>query len=227
MTKHLKSRLAKILAGAALSASAATVDASVIVLDFEGAGDNATINDFYNGGTDSLGNSGINYDIQFGSNSLALVDQDAGGSGNFANEPSSDTVMFFLTGTAILNYTPGFDTGFSFFYSSSTNASVFVYDGLNATGNLLATLNLSAQHTDDCSGDPSGTFCNWTAVGASFAGTAYSIDFGGTVNQTGYDDITFGSADAGGVEVPEPSGLALLLMSLVPLAFSRARRRVA
>ncbi|MBU3021089.1 PEP-CTERM sorting domain-containing protein [Aestuariibacter sp. A3R04] len=225
MTKHSKSRLARVLAGAALTAAAATVDASVIVLDFEGVGNNANINDFYNGGTDSLGNSGVDYGIQFGSNSLGLVDQDAGGGGNFANEPSSDTVMFFLTGTAVLNYTPGFDTGFSFFYSSSTTASVFVYDGLNATGNLLATLNLSAQHTDNCSGDPTGTFCNWTAVGASFAGTAYSIDFGGTVDQTGYDDITFGSADAGGVKVAEPSGLALLLMSLGPLAFSRARRK--
>ncbi|WP_166423584.1 hypothetical protein [Paraglaciecola sp. 20A4] len=65
----------------------------------------------------------------------------------------------------------------------------------------MATLNLSAQHTDNCSGDPSGAFCNWTAVGASFAGTVMSVDFGGTVNQTGYDDITFGSATAGGVNL--------------------------
>jgi len=46
---------------------------------------------------------------------------------------------------------------------------VNVYDGLNATGNLLASLNLSAQYANNCAGDPSGSFCNWTAVGATLA----------------------------------------------------------
>ena len=210
-------RLKLAISGAALLAASQIATAEVIVLDFEGVGNQANLNGFYDGGTDSLGNSGVDYDIAFGTNTLGLIDADAGGTGNFANEPSSDTIMFFLTGTAILNYVPGFDTGFSFFYTSSTAASVFVYDGLNATGNLLATLNLSAQHTDNCSGDPNGEFCNWSAVGASFVGTAMSVDFGGTVNQTGYDDITFGSATAGGekpVDVPAPMGLAFMALGL-------------
>ena len=221
-----KSQLVKGTAAAMILAASGFAQANVIVLDFEGVGDQANINDFYNGGTDSMGNSGTDYGIGFGSNTLGIIDADAGGTGNFANEPSADTVMFFLTGTAVLNYSAGFDTGFSFFYSSSTVASVFVYDGLDATGNLLATLDLSAQGFDNCSGDPNGQFCNWSPVGASFAGTAYSIDFGGTVNQIGYDDITFGSATAGGGDddptpAPAPAGLALLGLGLALMSKKR------
>lgn len=207
-----KATLATLL----LLGTCSAANASIIVLDFEGVGNNAAIEDFYNGGTDSLGNSGTDYGVEFGSDTLGIIDSDAGGTGNIANEPSADTVMFFLTGTAVLNYAAGFETGFSFFYSSSTVADIFVYDGLNGTGNLLATLSLSAQHTDGCVGDPAGIFCNWTTVGATFAGTALSVDFGGTANFTAYDDITFGTDIAGGgpVTVSEPQSFMLMLCGL-------------
>lgn len=215
-----RSLIALALAGSLSHVGSAA--ASVIVLDFEGAGNGVSLNNFYNGGTDGAGNSGTNYGISFGPNALSLIDGDApGGTGNFANEPSPSTVMFFLTGTAVLNYAPGFSTGFSFFYSSSTAASVLVYDGLDATGNLLAQIDLTAQGFSNCSGDPSGAFCNWTPVGVSFAGTARSIDFGGTVDQTGYDNITFGSATPG--KLPEPASLTLVGLGLGAL-LSRRRK---
>ena len=212
-------------AAAALAAFMAPASAAVVQLNFEGVGDFAAINNFYNGGTDSLGNSGVNYGVSFSPATLGLVDADAGGSGNFANEPSADTVMFFLdANNAILTYAAGFTTGFSFFYSSSTAATVTVYDGLNGTGNVLGTLSLTAQGFDNCVGDPNGTFCNWTAVGVGFSGTAMSIDFGGTANQTGFDDITFGSVTPG---IPEPSTYAMLALGLAGIGFVARRRKQA
>jgi hypothetical protein len=202
------------LAALLLLGTCSAANANIIVLDFEGAGNLAALEDFYNGGTDSLGNSGTDYGIEFGSDTLGLIDSDAGGSGNIANEPSGDTVMFFTTGTAILNYAAGFDTGFSFFYSSSSVADIFVYDGLDGTGNLLTTLSLASQNSDDCVGDPNGGYCNWTAAGASFAGTALSVDFGGGVNTIAYDDITFGTDVAGATDVPEPQSFMLMLCGL-------------
>lgn len=211
-------------AAAAFAAVMAPASAAV-VLDFEGVGDFAAVNNFYNGGTDSLGNSGTNYGIAFSSASLGLIDSDAGGSGNFANEPSASTILFFLdANNAVLNAAAGFTTGFSFFYSSSTAASVNVWSGLGATGTLLGSLNLTAQGFDNCVGDPNGQFCNWTAIGVGFSGTAMSIDFGGTANQTGFDDITFGSITPG---VPEPETYALMLAGLGIVGYMARRRKAA
>lgn len=207
----------KALVVASALAVAAPAFSAIVVLDFEGVGDFNAVGDFYNGG------GGTNYGVSFSADTLALVDADAGGSGNFANEPTADTIMFFLNANnAILNYAAGFTTGFSFFYSSSEAASVTVYDGVDGTGNVLGTINLAAQGFENCVGDPSGSFCNWSAVGVAFAGTAKSIDFGGTANQTGFDNITFGSDRP---VVPEPSTYALMLAGLGSVGMMIRRRR--
>lgn len=75
---------ALLTAGLVYSASAAAV---VITLDFEGIGDQASIDNFYNGGTDSLGNSGTNYGVAFGSNTLGIIDADAVAPATLATNP--------------------------------------------------------------------------------------------------------------------------------------------
>jgi hypothetical protein len=115
-------------------------------LDFEGLQDNEPILQYYDGGYGGLGSGpGPDYGVTFGSDALALIDADAGGSGNFGGEPSPSTAMYFLTGSAILNVPAGFNTGFSFSYTAINEpGTVVVYAGPNATGNVLSTINLNA-----------------------------------------------------------------------------------
>lgn len=210
-----------LLALAAIAATALPCSAQVFALDFEGAADLAQLLGFYGGGTDSAGNSGTDFGITFSSDAVAAIDEDAGGSGNIANEPSASTVLVFegVSGPAVLNYEAGFTDAVSFFYSSSFDAPVMVYDGLNATGNLLGTINLSRQFNDNCSGDPNGSFCNWTAAGVSFSGVAKSLGF--NVGPAAYDNITFGSANP----IPEPQTYALMALGLAAIGWATRRRR--
>lgn len=217
LKRSIQVALAALTLGTAGIASAA-----VITIDFEGVGNFNAVGDYYNGGP------GGNLGIQFSGPTLALVDADAGGNGNFANEPSPNTIMFFRDAqNAVLNYLTGFTTGFSFYYTSSQRFRVDVFDGLDATGTIIGSIELPPQHTSNCAGDPSGTFCNFTDAGVAFAGTAKSIRFGGGVSQTGFDDITFGSDTACRVNcdtVPEPATLVLVGAALLGLSASRRRR---
>jgi hypothetical protein len=62
---------------------------STVTLTFEGLGNFEPVSQFYNGGTGGNGSGpGTNYGISFSPNSLALIDSDAGGTGNFGGEPS-------------------------------------------------------------------------------------------------------------------------------------------
>ncbi|WP_299841316.1 VPLPA-CTERM sorting domain-containing protein [uncultured Jannaschia sp.] len=219
----------------AVLAIGGSASAAVITLDFEGLGNEVSINDFYDG------NGGPDYDITFSPNALSIIDQDAGGTGNFANEPTPDTVMFFLQGDeATLNAPNGFEDGFSFFYSAiNFTGSIDVYDGVDATGTLLASLDLP--RTGRGPGDPQGDFAVFSPIGVPFEGTARSIDFGGTQNQIGFDNITFGSAlpgSEGGVDpdivdmpdipdttpIPVPASLPLLAGGLGAVFALRRRR---
>ena len=206
--------------------AAGSASAAEVMLDFEGIANGAAVGNYYNGAV----GGGTNYGISFSPATLASIDCDVPGvdqnnCGNFANEPSASTIMFFTSANnAILTVAAGFVDRFSFFYSSLTAAQVTVWDGLNGTGNLLATINITNQATLNCTGDPTGAFCNWTSVSSMFNGVARSINFGGTANQTGFDNISFGVPTAGSGVVPEPMSLALVGAALLGLAVARRNK---
>ncbi len=202
--------------------------ADVVVLTFEGLRDLEPVQNFYNGGLGgNASGPGPNFGITFSANALAIIDSDAGGTGNFGGEPSPSTVLFFLTGpAATINVPAGFDTGFSFFYSAISQPGVIrVYSGLNATGDLLATLNLPLTPFNGAP-DPTGQFSPLVPFGVTFSGVARSVDFGGTVNQIGFDNITLGSQTPGGTNpVPEPATLLLLSTGLAGVGAAVRRKR--
>jgi hypothetical protein len=215
--------------------------ATVVSLNFEGV--NATypsgfaqILDYYNGGTSSVGTTGTNYGVSFPTNALAICLNTPGtqcsntSRGGLGDPNSQLGGLFFLAGdSTILNYAAGFDTGFSFNYVSRTQpGTITVYDGLNGTGNLLATL-LLAPNATGCGSSYSAAFCPFSAAGVSFSGTAQSIVFGGVANQIVFDDITFGSSIPGTSGVPEPASWAMMLLGFgaTGVALRRKRRRKA
>lgn len=196
----------------------------VVVLTFEGLGDQDPVNNFYDGGLSGQGYSGPDYDIQFSTNALSIIDADAGGSGNFANEPTPSTILFFLSGQPYMNVLNGFSTGFSCYYTSVTYAgSLTVYDDFNGTGNILATSNFPATGSNPSGGDPTGAFNIWQIISVPFTGVAKSIVFGGVQNQIGFDDITFGSTTPG-VETPVSNWALFIGIGLI-LVFAIVRFR--
>lgn len=222
----------KLAVTAALSALPCLAAAEIVTLTFEGAGDDAAIVNFYNGGTDAHGNAGTNYGVSFGTSAVALIDRDAGGTGNFANEPSPNTVMTFYSGSALMNVAPGFEDGLSFYYTAAFPATVYIFSSPDRSGTVLAFINLDAQRLDNaCAGDPNGgpgdpngEFCNWTAVGVEFEGVARSVDFTGTVNNVGFDNVTLG-ASTPTPAVPEASTVLLCSTGMAGLLGWHALRR--
>ncbi|HEY1603598.1 MAG TPA: hypothetical protein VGG64_28615 [Pirellulales bacterium] len=189
------------------------------VLTFEGLQNLEPIDNYYNGGFGGDGSGpGPNYGITFGSDSLAVIDAADGGTGNFSNAPSGDSIAFFLNGTGdVMDVAAGFDTGFSFYYSAAQPGSVAVYSGLDGTGTLLSSLSL---------GQTADPYNVWVPVGVLFSGTAQSVVFSGSANFIGFDNITLGSATAGSGVVPEPASLgAWSLLALCGTAYGVRRRR--
>ena len=195
---------------------------STVLLDFEGAGNLEVVGVCHNGG-----GGGQDLGASFVGNALALVDADAGGTGNIADEPSPNTVLFFLgAAAATLNSAARPETGFSFLRSASNDAgSITVYSEVDAMGDVLATLALPVTPSIPGGGDPAGGFNASWATGAAFGAVARSIDFGGIANLIAFDTITFGSTIPDMGEIPVPGTLPLLAGGLA-LAGLVARRRL-
>jgi hypothetical protein len=169
----------------------------VVTLTFAGLQDGEEILNYYNGGYGGNGSGpGPNYGITFGSDSLASVSVNAGGEGNFSGSPSGNTVAFFLSGPGVvMNVAGGFQTGFAFYFSAPYYAgNVTVYDGLNASGNVLAQIPLALTQAF-CNGSEQDYSC-WQETGVTFSGTAKSVNFSGSANYIAFANITLGTGTA-------------------------------
>lgn len=233
--KNLKRNL--LVAAVALGLPIASAHADVIVLDFEGinatypSNTYSTIDEFYNGGTSGDGTSGTNYGVSFESNARAIClntvnatcsNTSRGGLGDLDSQLGG---LFFTAGSeTTMNVAAGFETGFSFFYTAVFQGGlVNVFDGLDGTGNLLGSLNLTTT-ASTCSG--LGDFCPFVAAGINFTGVAKSVEWGGIANQVVFDDVTFGSATPGEVVAAPVAGtMALFGLGLAGLTTMRRRRK--
>jgi hypothetical protein len=197
----------KWLAGAAaLTLLAGSVTAQATTLTFEGVGNFAKVNNFYNGGTDSAGNSGPNYGVSF-------VGPYGGPSGFVVGStaPSPDTVL--LGSEFTMNVADGFadqfSLDFSYIFGPLNEVKVDVFSGLNGGGDSLASITL---------GNSSCTLGAYCLASLDFSGTAKSVQFVGAPDH--YDNFTLGA-----VAVPEPSSLAMLSLGLLGLGLALRRGR--
>lgn len=196
--------------------AAAPAFAQTVTLDFEGAaGYVNAIGEFYNGGTDSLGQSGPNYGVSFTSAAVALSNDALGP--YYADAPSPLTVMFAFDASAFMNVASGFVDRLEFSYSALSNGlnAVNIYSGLSGTGSLLASVSVFGNAGVGCT---SPTFCNFDRTSVDFAGFARSVSFNGNAGEVLFDNVTI-------TPVPEPS--AYLLMALGVVALGVAKRRQA
>ncbi len=239
----MKWALAAALAATTMIAAPAV--ATPIYLDFENIApypnsSDVLINDFYNGGTSSIGTSGTNYGVQFTSEALLLCLNTAGtdcsntSRGGQGISSSAFGALFFPSANPTMNVAAGFDTGFSFVYSDpfAVGTTVNVYDGLNGMGSLLtsATLPGTPQAGCDATIADGANYCPFNSYSVAFSGIAKSVVFGGPTNRQVFDDFTFGSVTVGGggedvSAAPEPAAWGMMLAGFGAIGATLRRRR--
>ncbi len=187
-----------------------------VTITFEGIPDNTPV------GTQS--------GVAFASAWNAVVDADAGGSGNFANEPSPDTAALPV-GAVTQNQTritlPEVTNEVNFYYTLNTLAAssvaVYFYD---KNGGLLGTKQMDVCGAtlcgNNCTGDPNGSFCSWVPLTATYSGIQY-VEFQlAGLGSWGIDNFRYVSAT-----IPTLSewGMMILMVSLLLATLWMIRRR--
>jgi hypothetical protein len=230
---HHNIRNASLALGLGLGAVHAHAGTVTLPLGAEHTG--AFIQNYFNGGTDSVPTDGTgpNLGIAFSPNANV---QKAGsnaatGAGKFENNPSgqSEILYFAFANPATpnaMNYAAGF-TGLNFNYSLSTNSSQFnggvvnIWSGLNGTGTLLDSLTLNAAPTTVACSTRLDAYCTWSALSTgTLAGVAQSATFAtnSTAQFTEFDGIRLTTP------VPLPAA-AWLMISGIAGSFGFVRRR--
>ncbi|MEM8713555.1 MAG: hypothetical protein AAGG01_21640, partial [Planctomycetota bacterium] len=164
---------------------------------FSGAGD-CTLIDFEGiANLDPVGIIAGPVDVTFGPSWLGLIDSDAGGSGNIANEPSPDTIAFFSASLEPIDFSqPVSFVEVSYVASAvSLPVTLTAWDGPSGTGNIIATAaGTTLGNSNDgaaCGGDPGGAFCLFDTMGVSADGILSVTIEGAVADQFGFDNMTF------------------------------------
>jgi hypothetical protein len=194
------------------------------ILTFEGLKNFEQVDNYYNGGTGSLGSGpGPNLGITFSSFALAYIPgQQTGKVTPFPGDPSPPTVLLDFNaanpvGAGVptsftMDASAGFSQGLNFYdIDIGRTGSVSIWSGADGGGTMLAQQSLPITPA---------AFSGPTTV--LFPGTAHSVVFTGGNDQLAIDDISFVTS------VPEPSTLTSMLISLGSLfAIYLLRRRKA
>lgn len=190
--------------------------AATVTLDFEGTPASESIGDFYNGG------AGGNYGISFGgdaqaweaafSTDLPIFDRPENGARILT--VVGDIEAPFQNGT--MNVASGFAGAFSFDYASTAATTISLFSGLDGTGELLTTIDLTG-NSADCT---TSVLCLWNAVSVEFGGVARSVTFGDAAFVAGFDNVSVNA-------VPLPAAGWLLMSALGGLGIFSRRKRAA
>ena len=190
MTRTIVAYLSSLLMGV-VTASAGHLDQ----LDFNNLQIGEQVLGYYDGGIGSLGTGpGPNLGITFTSDFVTVAQ------GVFGPPLQGEE----LTGTSgTMDVVPGFSGPFSFYYTNSgPDGTVNLYSGPDGGGSLLGTIALPTFLS------PPNTFFN---AGGEFEPVPFeSAVFTGTEGALVFDNITFG-----GIVIPEPSSMSLLLIGLL------------
>ena len=202
--------MSRAMTGAALAPTAAAIALALfagqaqaqIHINFDSLTTGAEIQNYYNGGTDNLGETGPNFGVAF-FGWLTTT--------NFG-ETSEPNLAYAADNPSIIDVSAGFSHQLAFTQGFFKPGNVSIYSGLDGAGSLLASYDLPAS-------DPFA----FAPIRLAFAGIAESVvfnDFDGGGN-LGIDDLQIGG-------IPEPATWTMILLGVggVGAALRSNRRRL-
>lgn len=193
---------------------ATALKSSPLVLTFEGLLDGEEVLGYYGGGAGGSGStSSLLSFLSFGPGSVATVDKDAGGTGNFAKAPSGVTVLQFLEGSpASLTAAPNLSLSSVGLYYTPPGSPLLIqlFAGPGGTGSLIGLLQLSGSRAT-CGVDPVPEFSCWVWFNQQLPAGVRSLVFVDWSARAFVDNLEIGMT----ISVPEPGNLLSLAVALL------------